>query len=82
MKPKPIQESVAEEEVEMRPVPVPDYTQHFGKTARPVASNCPTIEHRSPTLWRLIAAPRHPLWTEEVAVSIRLEAKSVVRGTT
>jgi len=38
MKPKPIQESVDEEELEKPPVPVPDYTLHFGKTARPVAS--------------------------------------------
>jgi len=36
--PKPIQESVTEEDLEKPPVPVPDYTLHFGKTARPVAS--------------------------------------------
>jgi len=38
-KPKTIQESVDEEELEKPPVPVPDYTLHFGKTTRPVASN-------------------------------------------
>lgn len=38
IKPKPIQESVVEEELEMPPVPVPDYTLHFRKAARPVPS--------------------------------------------
>lgn len=38
MKPKPKPESVVDEELEMPPVPVPDYTLHFGKTARPVTS--------------------------------------------
>lgn len=38
IKPQPIKESVIEEELEKPPVPVPDYTLHFGKTARPVAS--------------------------------------------
>jgi hypothetical protein len=38
MKPKPKQDPVAEEELEMPPMPVPDYTLHFGKMARPVTS--------------------------------------------
>ena len=57
MKPKPKQEPMVQEneELEMPPVPVPDYTLHFGKTNRPVSSNWsedrssfaePVVDHR------------------------------------
>jgi len=39
MKPKPKQSPVVEEELERPPVPVPDYTLHFGKMNRPSTSN-------------------------------------------
>jgi len=41
IKPMPIQESVDEEEMERPPVPVPDYTLHFGKSDRPVQPTWP-----------------------------------------
>jgi hypothetical protein len=38
LKIKPTYDSVVEEEMEMPPVPVPDYTLQFGNTARPISS--------------------------------------------
>jgi len=68
----------------LRSLPYQFLTTHCS-SARQLAPSNPnglTTEHRSPTLWRLIAAPRHPVWTEEVAVCIHPEAKWVVRGKT
>jgi hypothetical protein len=39
IKPKPKPVTLDEEDLEMPPVPVPDYTLHFGKTARPSSVN-------------------------------------------
>jgi len=41
IKPTPIQESMDEDEMERPPVPVPDYTLHFGKSDRPVQPTWP-----------------------------------------
>jgi hypothetical protein len=41
MLPKPKHEPVAEEDLEMRPVPVSDYALHFGKPARLTSVNWP-----------------------------------------
>ena len=68
----------------LRSLPYQFLTTHC-TSARRLAPSHPNVlktEHRSPTLWRLIAAPRHPVWAEEVAVSIHPEAKWVVRSKT
>lgn len=45
----PMKPPVVEEELERPPVPVPDYTLHFGKTNRPSASNWSEDNASSPT---------------------------------